>query len=113
VEDVKDNGQIKELKRGIEQLEHRIKRLERRNPHNGPARKPSVQEGAVLRLLNTLAIDGRPVRNEQWQEQAIRRCFVSNAHVFRTVRSRLAQKGLIWRDGKMTWPAPASQEWKR
>jgi hypothetical protein len=97
MEDVKDNNRIKELERRIERLE-RVLGL-----HNRPAGKPSVQEDAVLNLLKTLTTSGRPVCNKQWQEEALRRCFVTSAHVFRTVRSRLAQKGLIKREGGLTW----------
>jgi hypothetical protein len=97
MEDVKDNDRIKELERRIERLERVL------DLHDRPTGKPSLQEDAILRLLKTLAAGGRPVCDKQWQEEAVRRCFVINAHVFRTVRSRLAKKGLIKRDRGMTW----------
>jgi hypothetical protein len=75
--------------------------------------RPSPTEAAALRVLAELAVppgatprqDGWAVEANVWGAECLRRGFVTHDGHFRSVRTKLATKGLIKSDGALSWPA--------
>jgi hypothetical protein len=85
-------------------LERRIERMETgKAVMTQPVGKPSLQENSLLVVLDELANGNHAVHSEPWQSEAVRRGFVSSTHAFRAARSRLAKRGFIKREGRLTW----------